>query len=257
MFVCDRCGLSYGECEKTIDSSSFNNYPWTQEWTRNFPRHVAKATHALRKKLDYATQISGPISSMLDVGCGNGAFLAAADALGIYSEGTDIDETHVTFAQGRGFRAFHLDIRDYTPSRQFDFIHVKESFHLVTTTRAFVERIASFMDDRSVLYIDSTHADGLAARFRKWRIPPPRYGQLYPPLHNRSFNRKSLGYVLEAAGLRVVRFVSFNRGNPVYCPTSRRTGRQYLINPLLDAFGLGGFVGCYAVRAKPTVGQGA
>ena len=246
---CEECDLTFGIPDLPVSESDFNSYPWTIEWTKNFARHVSKAAHALGGKLKVAQRITEPIASLLDIGCGNGAFLAAAERIGLYAEGIDIDRDHTKFAIDQGLKAFHCDIKDYTPARQFDFIHIKESFHLVTDTREFVQRVASFMDHRTVLYIDSTHGDGLASRYRKWKVKPPRYGQLYPPLHNRTFNRRSMRYVLENAGLRVVNIRSFNRGNAVYCPSSRRSMRQYIVNPFLDGFFLGGFIGCYAVKA--------
>ena len=246
-FLCPDCGLSFGLPDEPVSGSSFNNYAWTQEWTKDFPLHVEKASYSLARKLAIVQKLSGrPVESMLDIGCGNGAFLAAAGKIGVYAEGTDIDLEHTRFAIGRGLKATHCDIRDYQTDRPFDLIHVKESFHLVTQPKEFVERIAQLMTGRTILYLDSTHADGLAANFRKRFVRPPRYGQLYPPLHNRTYNRTSLANILEKAGFRIIRFVSFNRGNRVYCPTRSVSLKHYLVNPALDAFFLGGFIGCYA-----------
>ena len=252
VFACSECGLSFGVPKIPVTISSFNNYPWTREWTENYPKHLEKARYSLAGKLEIISRLSGKsVSSMLDVGCGNGAFLAAAEKLKIYSEGTDIDSEHVRFAKAQGLRAFLCDISEYDTDRQFDFIHIKESFHLVTNTKEFVERVASLMHEESILYLDSTHADGLAACFRKLFVKPPRYGQLYPPLHNRTFNRKSLTYVMEKAGLRILKFVNFNKGDPLYCPSRHFSVRRHTINPLLDTFFLGGFIGCFAKKGAP------
>jgi SAM-dependent methyltransferase len=232
-----------------VDGSSFNNYSWTEEWTKDFPNHVKKARYSLTRKLEIMKRLSGKkVTSMLDIGCGNGAFLAAAKEIGIYAEGTDIDLKHTQFAIDQGFKATHCDITEYQTDRQFDLIHVKESFHLVMNSKEFVERAVKLMNANTILYLDSTHADGLASRYRKRFINAPRYGQLYPTLHNRAFNRRSFAYILEHAGLEIVKFVSFNRGNRVYCPSKNLNVRQYAINPLLDLAFLGGFIGCYAMK---------
>ena len=187
---------------------------------------------------------------MLDIGCGNGAFLAAAAELGIEAEGIDLDANHIRFAQAQGLNASHCEIGDYQPGRPCDLIHVKESFHLVTRPKEFIETIAELASDKTVVYLDSTHADGLASRYRRWIVRPPRYGQLYPPLHNRTFNRRSLTHILESAGFEVLELLTFNRGDPNYCPAMKFTFRQYTANPLLDLFFLGGFIGCYAMKKR-------
>jgi SAM-dependent methyltransferase len=250
-YLCAECRLSFGVPDVPVGDADFNNYTWTMEWTKNFPQHVSKAQYSLAEKRKTIKRLAGvTVSSMLDIGCGNGAFLAAAEKLGIQAEGTDIDLEHTKFANQMGLKATHCDILDYQTAGQFDLIHVKESFHLVTNPKEFIGRIVAMMGPRTILYLDSTHADGLAARYRKRFVTPPRYGQLYPPLHNRSYNQTSLTYILEKAGLKIVKFISFNRGNPVYCPTRGRSLKQYIVNPVLDWFFLGGFVGCYATVAQ-------
>jgi hypothetical protein len=107
------------------------------------------------------------------------------------------------------------------------------------------------LSNRGVLYLDSTHHDGLASRYRRLVVTPPRYGQLYPPLHNRAFCQRSLEVVLGNAGLSIRKFVTFSRGNRVYCPSSNVSIRQHTVNPVLDLVHLGGFIGCYATRRMP------
>jgi len=255
-YLCTECGLSYGVPEIPVTGSSFNNYSWTKEWTKDFPTHVERAKFSLAQKLKIIKTLTGySVTSILDIGCGNGAFLEAAQEIGLYAEGTDIDLEHARFAIAKGLKATYCDILDYQTDRAFDLIHIKESFHLVTNPKEFINRVTELMGPRTVLYLDSTHADGLAARYRKRFVTPPRYGQLYPPLHNRSFKRQSLTYILEHAGLSIIQFVCFNRGDQLYCPTNSLSARQYLVNPLLNMFFLGGFVGCYATLKKTNEGR--
>jgi 2-polyprenyl-3-methyl-5-hydroxy-6-metoxy-1,4-benzoquinol methylase len=252
VYVCPECGMSFGVPDVPVTKASFDGYSWTKRWTSDFPKHVRSAERSLTGKIATIAKISAnPVRSMLDIGCGNGAALAAAEHMGIDAEGMDIDVEHVRFAQSHGLRAFHADIGEHQPGMRYDLIHIKETLHLITDTRHFIQKVATLMDGNTVLYLDSTHGDGLASRYRKHIVRPPRYGQLYPPLHNRTFNRKSMTCLLESAGLRILRFVTFNKGNHTYCPTPYFNSRQYMINPLLDLFFLGGFIGCYARKEIP------
>jgi SAM-dependent methyltransferase len=238
-------------CGRVNHQSAFDDYPWTKEWTKNFSEHVSKSHYSLCRKLALAAQFTGkPIKTMLDVGCGNGAYLSAARKMGLRAEGTDIDQKHVEFAVRQGLRAFYGDVGDFWEGVTYDFVHVKECLHLVEHPRSFITNVTRFMHDDSVLYIDSTHGDGLASRIRKVFARGERHGQLYPPLHNRTYNRKSLSRLLYVAGLQPVRFSSFSKGDATSCPSPNFHVRQITANPLLDLFWLGGFIGVYAVKIR-------
>jgi cyclopropane fatty-acyl-phospholipid synthase-like methyltransferase len=165
VYECGECGVSFGVPTLPVTEASFDNYPWTLEWTRNFPEHVVKARRALAKKREIIAGLTGNyVRTMLDIGCGNGAFLAAAKDLGIQAEGIDIDASHIHFAQTQRLSASHVDIANYHSAQPWDLIHIKESFHLVVQSKQFIERVAELASDKTVVYVDSTHADGLASR---------------------------------------------------------------------------------------------
>jgi 2-polyprenyl-3-methyl-5-hydroxy-6-metoxy-1,4-benzoquinol methylase len=85
-----------------VVATSFNNYSWTKDWTKDFPLHIEKAVYSLARKVEIIKNLCGvSVGSMLDIGCGNGAFLAAAKQLGIQAEGIDIDLEHIAFANPR------------------------------------------------------------------------------------------------------------------------------------------------------------
>lgn len=247
IFSCNDCDMSFAVPETAVTANSFENYEWTREWTQDFPSHVKKAHTSLQRKLRTIAAITGAdVKSLFDIGCGNGAYLAAASRMGLRAEGTDLDRAHVQFAREQGLNALHVDIAEHPTGETYDFVHIKECLHLVSEPRAFLRRATEFMHRNSVLYVDSTHHLGLASRFRQWRIRAPRFGQLYPPLHNRTYHRRSLSRLMDETGLVPVKFVTFSKGDQTYCPTPRFTPRQYLVNALFDAFFLGGFIGCYA-----------
>ena len=251
VFICSACGLSFGVPKLPVTVSAFDNYAWTRPLTRTFPSYIEKMSFSLRKKLGIISALTNrSVNSILDIGCGNGAFLAAASRAGIYAEGIDVDKEHVGFAKAQGLRVFHGEISDFQSNGKYDFVHVAQCLHLVSDTKRFIAAVSGLMNRNGVLYVDSTHADGVASCYRKLFVTPPRYGQLYPPVHNRAFNRKSMSYALENADLRIKKFVTFSSGNPVYCPTGHFSIRQRTVNPLLDVLSLGGFIGCYATKQQ-------
>jgi SAM-dependent methyltransferase len=255
-FLCRHCGLAFASGLQP-EGSQFHDYWWTKEFTDSFDAYVGQARDSLEEKLNRAKLLAPsapPFRSMLDVGCGNGAYLAAGDAIGLMSMGTDLDSTGVSFAKSRGLRAFEGPIEKYEPACTFDFIHVKGTLHLVSDVSGFASRLAELTNSRGILYIDSIHQDGLGSAFRKLTSrsgKSPRYGQLHPPYCNRAFNRRSLRFLLKKAGYAPLSLFTFSRGDKVYYPAPSGTFRNPLVLRMLDIFGIGGLLGCYAQLAPP------
>lgn len=71
--------------------------------------------------LTEAEKTVGPISSVLDIGCGIGNFVAYAAKRGVHALGTDVDEKAVATARRRDLNAFLPDdIDSYVPDGSLD-----------------------------------------------------------------------------------------------------------------------------------------
>ena len=255
VFTCRKCGLSFGVFKGNSPPFSFDNYWWTAKLTQKFSQYVECAEYSLRHKLAVLKQLgagTASVRSMLDVGCGNGAFLAAGERLGIASQGTDLDRENVRFAQEHGFNAHHCDLQKFDPQVQFDFIHIKGTLHLVPNPRILMRRVAELVSPGGYLYIDSIHQDGLASCSRKLLAKlgrGSRYGQIHPPIWHTAYTKRSMTFLLQRGGFVPLKYLTFSRGNRRYYPVLSPVGALSVIGPLLDPFGLGGDIGCYARRS--------
>lgn len=245
---CRRCRLYFGHSGSEPQGNAFHDYSWTRSRTRTFDEYVASARLSLEGKLSVIRSMGGSPRNFLDIGCGNGAFLAAANMLRLSAKGTDLDGAAVSFARSQGLDAVRCKVLDYPAEPLFDFIHVRQTLHLVPETAEFFRCIAERLSIGGFLYIDSTHQHGLASRWRMLAARPNHYGQLYPPLHNRSFDSNSLHAAVATAGLTPRTVFTYSRGHPVYSPSNSVPGARRLFNGILDFFHLGGFIACYAVR---------
>lgn len=138
---------------------------------------------------------------LLDVGCGNGGFLALARQAGWQVEGVDFDEGAVQAARSRGLEV-QLGGADVLAGREevFDVItlcHVIEHVYDPVTT---LRRLHALLKPGGVLWLDTPNLASLGARRfgSNWR-------DLDPPRHLVLFNPQSLQQAMREAGFHTFR----------------------------------------------------
>lgn len=164
-------------------------YPLVRLW----PRRRRLLDYGLRY-LEKAGQKKG--RRLLDVGCGNGAFLAIARSAGWDVQGCDFDPTAVAQARSSGF-----EVREGGPEtfadqpHSFDFITLSHVLEHVHDPAEFLLQIRGLLRPGGCLYIDTPNADalGLEQFGGAWR-------GLEPPRHFAIFNWRSLRDLLVKTG---------------------------------------------------------
>ncbi|MGG6461888.1 class I SAM-dependent methyltransferase [Solilutibacter silvestris] len=138
---------------------------------------------------------------LLDVGCGDGGFLALARQGGWSVEGIDFDEGGVAAARSRGLsvRLGGIDLFDNSDER-FDVItisHVIEHVHDPLETLRCIYRL---LKPGGMLWLETPNINSLGAK----RFGVDWFG-LDPPRHLVLFNRDSLSQALREVGFRSIR----------------------------------------------------
>lgn len=153
-----------------------------------------------RGDLDFSVRYL-PVSEggrLLDIGCGDGRFLAFMQSLGWSCEGLDPDPVAVNRARRRSVdvRLGHFDASTY-PRASFDAVtaaHVIE--HVIDPTR-FLANCKRVLKPGGRLVIVTPNSESLGSRL---------FGSAWlhwdPPRHLHVFNRPLLTQVAEVAGLR-------------------------------------------------------
>jgi 2-polyprenyl-3-methyl-5-hydroxy-6-metoxy-1,4-benzoquinol methylase len=142
----------------------------------------------------------GAGATVLDVGCGEGEFLAELQSLGWSAEGIDPSEAAVAIAQSRGVRASAGTFADASlEAESFDAITFRLVFEHIADPVEALAKCRGALRPRGTLWIATPSLDSEAHRAygRDWiHLEPPRHAVLY--------TTRSLTRLLAAAGFDVV-----------------------------------------------------
>jgi SAM-dependent methyltransferase len=162
---------------------------------------VALAVPQVRLRAAFAALLvppARPEGSLLDIGCGNGRFLAVTRALGWRVQGIEPDERSAELARRSSGATVHAELDDELPTAHFDVItmnHVLE--HLgdpVTALRRCFRLCAP--GGLIGIVVPNWRALGHRVFRRHWyALEPPRHVVMYEP--------RTLERTVERAGFRV------------------------------------------------------
>lgn len=227
----------------------FDDYYWTKEYTDNFDEYVDPILFSFKIKIQIAEKIiQRKVRSFLDVGCGNGLYLNAADRFNIMNLGTDIDNKNIEFAQSKGLNAVCIPIEKLQTSTRFDFIHLKSVLHLVEFPKIMIESSRNLLAPDGLIYIEVPNQGSLFSRMRQFR-DKKTYGQLQPPFRNRAYTIKSMEYLCKETGLLILHRDFPYPGDKVYYPQMKINPFYALIFHMFSRLHISSLIGIYAGHA--------
>ncbi len=252
---CNKCRLHYIQPHPVLkdEYQAFDSYDWMTHYTKQFDAEAPLALRSLSEKLRKVKQMSTTTpTSMLDVGCGNGLYLKAAQQLGLKAVGLDVDETHIEFAKSKRLCAYHTKIEELSYTNYFDFVHIKAVLHLVRNPASLLKHTNDLLAENGILYVDASNQEGLFATIRRlFFANPKRFGQILPPLHNMAYTRRSFLTLLEKTGFEPIHLLTFSSGDEIYYPTLKKKVGDLLFR-FADFIGKGSLIGAYCQKSPST-----
>ncbi|MBA3666271.1 MAG: class I SAM-dependent methyltransferase [Sphingomonas sp.] len=144
---------------------------------------------------------SGTPRKVLDIGCGNGAFLSLAKGAGWQVAGVDPDPVARQLAQEKVIEVRESVTDWLDQAESFDFITLSHVIEHVHDPILLLQEAYDLLRPGGGLYIDTPNIDAIGHELygTNWR-------GLETPRHLILFNRRSLRSILEQAGFRSVRY---------------------------------------------------
>lgn len=140
----------------------------------------------------------GISARILDFGCGDGAFLAAATRAGLEAVGLERSSTVAETACYRGLTVIKGDVLTLTPpSTPFDGVTLWDVIEHLCYPRKTLRRLLDWLRPGGLLFIQTPNCKGVSARLRgdKWWV----YG---PTDHLFMFSQATLQALLERVGMK-------------------------------------------------------
>jgi SAM-dependent methyltransferase len=161
-------------------------------------RHGITLRHCLRRRLGFVSSVLGDGAGrrLLDIGCGDGSFLAAARGADWHAEGTELNPEP---ARSQGFTVAS-SLEEVTPSPPFHCITMWHTLEHMPRIMPVLEQARRLLANDGRLIIAVPDIGSLPARIfgRHWL-------HLDVPRHLHHFDAVSLGHCLDAAGFATER----------------------------------------------------
>jgi SAM-dependent methyltransferase len=150
----------------------------------------------IRRRL---ARLAAPPGPLLDVGCGNGEFLAVATGAGYESLGVDVSPDGVAIARGKGLRAEAVNFLTHPFTGKFRIITMWDVMEHLQQPQQFVVRAGELLEDGGVLVLKIPAFGRL--NFSILQLFPRRAGVLLgAPDHVQYFTPPSLERLLARSG---------------------------------------------------------
>ena len=170
-----------------------------------FGNIVMRCLPPLRLKLDYyGRHLRGVGRRLLDVGCGNGEFLARARDMGWEVHGVDPDPAAVAAGQSRGLQITHGTLADISApdnSDAWDVITLSHSIEHVTQPKIVLSQILSMLRPGGYVWMAWPNPQSVG------RFYCGRYWESFdPPRHLCLYSRRAMRTFLAEAGFESIKF---------------------------------------------------
>ena len=146
---------------------------------------------------------------LLDIGCGAGSLLRAADSAGWNAEGVEISRTAAEHVRGEGFQVFRGELAEVKyPAGHFDVVTASEVLEHVPDPQVLVCEIARVLRPGGLFWATTPHGCGISSRALGLE-----WSNVNPPDHLQLFSRCGDVMLLNAAGFRQTRIMTHS-ANP-------------------------------------------
>ena len=197
--ACVRCGLQYVNPRYRFDDTVL---PYTDAMEE---RYFA-ATYAARRQtyqafVQHLPQWLGrDVQQLLDVGCGDGVLLEAADHAGITAVGVEQSKTLQQMLQEKyQGRIIIGDSVETLRAKHFDVITLLNVIEHVTAPHELLALLWTKLSPGGILFVHTPNAGGLPARWQR-----AQWSQIEPLGHLYYFSAQTLGALLQKSGFEPV-----------------------------------------------------
>ena len=185
---CDDCGLVFGKRIPEADELQAHYAQYTRD------NAISPITVARYEELLEQFEPFRKLNRILDVGCGDGHFLAVAKKKGWEVFGTEYTDEAVAVSRAKGIHIHQGALQDY-PAAQFDVITSFEVLEHINDGREHVRKINALLRKGGLFYFTTPNFNSFS---RKWL--GGKWNVIEYPEHLTYYTVKTVTRLLKDAG---------------------------------------------------------
>jgi len=150
-----------------------------------------------KRKAAYEKALGHPMSSILEIGCGVGAYATAYGEVGVTYRAIEIDADIAKHARENTHADIEVgDFMTIDDDRTYDVIFASQVFEHIATPHKFLKKTMSALTPNGILHLDVPNHGSLTSQVRKL-VGKRDFGFIQPPHHMYAYTSYSLKRVLE------------------------------------------------------------
>ena len=208
--ICSHCGQLISQCSEQSFQKSMEEFNDPQG-TWPTPKTTASLIRNTRKILKEIETVTGKDRSqihLLDVGCSNGAFIHAANTMGMNCEGVEPAKEAAQAAQEAGLKVSHGFLEEVRfPDNSFDVITIFEVIEHLKDPLSILKECKRLLKPGGILGIRTGNTDSWTVKTLKgkWHyFNIDKHGG-----HISFFNKNSISTLAQKTGFKVEQFQTY------------------------------------------------
>jgi len=250
---CGECNLAYVNPMPVLDHpsiegsrSTVTDSHYNAMMLTDWEAQAAQARQMAPRRLEaYARLLGRPVESVIEIGCGSGAWGAAYQGKGIRYLGLDINGEMIDFARSKGLQVEQADITAWAPAAppRADVVFASQVMEHCLSPHDFLSGISRALRQDGLVHLDVPHNRGLIPSAKRMlRTPKSEYGFLQPYHHCIAYDKTTIRQLMERHGrFETLIINTCSVLHPVWGKADARSGNLSLIARV--AFSISGWMG--------------
>ena len=191
-FNCRQCGYwTSRSLEGEWPQYAYHNAPDYRNDADDWNMIVEQASLVMKHKFRLSAVRTG---RFLDIGCSEGAYVAASQALGWQACGCEVDQAKAARGLSRGLNVYVADIlADRLAPAQADFVLLRHTLEHIPDFVQFAQAATKAVSPGGVLWVECPNQSALSVACKRGRVQEDRYvGALISPDSYSRFRAQSL-----------------------------------------------------------------